>query len=509
LSRIFISYTHAQPDTDLAVGLAEHLRAGGHSAFIDTGIGVGERFADTIDRELKAADVFIVLLSQQSIRSEWVQREVVDAHELQAKSGRPKILPVRVNFDGALPLDLRVPLAPIQAARWNSNTPVAEIAAGLLSAIRSPAAMASPQSERSSAEDNRQLYAITEAVGAPLPAQDPRFVAMLETGSLEPDSSFYIRRDADAVAEACLRQAIPTTIVKAPRQWGKSSLLVRMHTQARSMGLRSWYRDFQYVDAKWFADLDTVFRFLAREMTRAFNMSQRPEDYWDADEGPMGNLTNYLENVVLADGGAPVQIVLDEVERVFEFPYRDEFFAIFRGWHNKHSYDRKYKSLTVVLGHATTPTLWIENPYQSPFNVGHNIRLQGFSPAQILDLGRRHGLVLAQPDVSKLLELLGGHPYLTRVALYTLAVGQQAIDAMLRGCVDESGPFADHLRALAMTLNRAPELRQGLRDIMRGKGCPEEEQFHRLWAAGLIRGESRAEAKPSCGIYEQYFRKHL
>ena len=83
----------------------------------------------------------------------------------------------------------------------------------------------------------------------------------------------------------------------------------------------------------------------------------------------MGNLTTYLEDAVLAQTESPVQIIFDEAERVFDRPYRDKFFATVRGWHNLRSTNPRFRKLTLVIAHSTTPTLWIQDVNQSPFNI--------------------------------------------------------------------------------------------------------------------------------------------
>ena len=81
MSKVFISYRHVKPDEDLAMFLENFLRTRGHEVFIDRRMLVGTKWVDEIERQIKAAKFFIVLLSKDSIRSEMVQQEVTLAHE--------------------------------------------------------------------------------------------------------------------------------------------------------------------------------------------------------------------------------------------------------------------------------------------------------------------------------------------------------------------------------------------------------------------------------------------
>lgn len=72
-AKIFISYSKTTPNPTTAI--AEFLTAQGHSVWWDKNIVAGEVFRDSIDRELDAADVVIVIWTPASIRSQWVIAE--------------------------------------------------------------------------------------------------------------------------------------------------------------------------------------------------------------------------------------------------------------------------------------------------------------------------------------------------------------------------------------------------------------------------------------------------
>src|SRR5262245_59068965 len=109
MPEIFISYRHVQPDERLAAELAAYLEGRGVTCFIDTGMQIGVRWIEEIDRQVRACHSMVVFLSVESIRSDMVRKEVAVAHHLGKK-----IFPVRVDYDGALPYDLGAYLDPIQ-----------------------------------------------------------------------------------------------------------------------------------------------------------------------------------------------------------------------------------------------------------------------------------------------------------------------------------------------------------------------------------------------------------
>lgn len=82
MTQVFISYRHISPDQDLAGFIEGYLKRHGFAVFIDSQLLVGDEWADEIKRQLIASQHFVVLLSQESIRSHMVRKEVELAHEL-------------------------------------------------------------------------------------------------------------------------------------------------------------------------------------------------------------------------------------------------------------------------------------------------------------------------------------------------------------------------------------------------------------------------------------------
>lgn len=229
MPKIFISYRHVEPDQSLALSLVDCFRRAGLEVFIDRQMLTGVRWIEEIESQLRSSDFLVVLLSKDSIRSAMVRKEITLAHELsQQPDRRFVILPVRANFMGALPYDLGAYLDPIQYAVWKDGEAIDVVAEQLLAAIQQSAALPQAGKTEDEAPDPAALHALaeaTEAAGAPLPAADPRF--WFESGTVKFDSPYYIRRDSDEQFEAMLALPGQTIIVKAPRQFGKSSLLAR------------------------------------------------------------------------------------------------------------------------------------------------------------------------------------------------------------------------------------------------------------------------------------------
>jgi hypothetical protein len=228
--------------------------------------------------------------------------------------------------------------------------------------------------------------------------------------------------------------------------------------------------------------------------------------------GAIQRCTAYLKKGLLPQVNGPLVLALDEVDRLFDTPFRSDFFGMLRSWHNSRQVGTIWKQLDLVLVTSTEPYQFVANLNQSPFNVGCILDLEDFTLPQVADLNARHGLGDHPPftsgELDQLVALVGGQPYLVRRALYLAATGQTPPAALFARAAAEDGPFGAHLRAHLARLREMPELLAGLRQILHEQTCPDERVFFRLRGAGLVRREG-TRVVPRYALYAAYFQGHL
>lgn len=240
--RIFISYKrNVEPDEPVATQVYQALSQQ-HNVFIDQRLLVGTRWAESIETELRNADFLIVFLSKQSVNSEMVQWEISLAQELALlQGGKPVILPVRLADTEAFPHPLNIYLNQINWALWQSVEDTPRLIEELRQAIHG--------GELSMIEAKTHL--IQPSTPSPLPPPSPfaqPIVLEMPSGTMKPESAFYVERNADAIALSTIVQQGVTIPIKGPRQVGKSSLLMRIIQTARNAGKRVAYLDFQQLN---------------------------------------------------------------------------------------------------------------------------------------------------------------------------------------------------------------------------------------------------------------------
>ncbi|WP_346292273.1 AAA-like domain-containing protein [Sphaerothrix gracilis] len=520
--RVFISYRAQDPDQGLAQTFYQELMAAGHQPFLaGSSIQLGELWAQRILQELERSDYFLLLLSPQSVVSEMVMAEVQRAKELQEERSeqRPIILPIRVSFplDSPLTYALRGYLNRIQQRQWQSaedTLPLVQEVLQLIAAGSAPPAVEPPESSRVFVDAPDQ---------PPLPVAEPE-LKREPGGSVPLTSGLYVERystdtgKASVTIEAdCFEEILqPGALIriKAPRQMGKTSLMARILHHAQSQGYRAIPVSLQRADRQMFTDLDKLLHWLCGRVGRRLQRLDELKDYWDASMGVKDRCNDYFYECLLSDIEEPIVLALDEVDLVF--PHRevaDDFFGLLRSWYEAARYgdmgSELWEKLRLVVVHSTEAYVPLEIN-QSPFNVGKNVELPELKAEQVQNLAHRYDLPLGEAEVSQLMNLVGGHPYLLRKGFYHLRRQDLTLAALLETGPTEAGIYSDHLRRHLLNLKRYPELATACREVVR-RSRPvdlEADLAFKLESMGLIRLQ-RNEATPRNSLYQQYFREHL
>lgn len=215
--------------------------------------------------------------------------------------------------------------------------------------------------------------------------------------------------------------------------------------------------------------------------------------------------------MILPGSDAHLVWAIDEADRLFSRPYATDFFGMVRSWHNRRALDpgSRWSGLTIALAYATEAHLFISDLNQSPFNVGTRLTLGDFTREQVLVLNERYGSpIRGAADLARIYALLSGQPYLTRRALDELARGAITLDELVARSGLDEGIFGDHLRRLVVVLTQDPQMHRAVRSLLAGERLAPDA-FFRLRAGGLITGDTNADARFRCAMYEGYMRRHL
>ncbi len=477
---------NVEPDAQVLNLLQEEITRHGFQVFIDRHMTIGVEWARQIEYRIRQADAVIVLLSAASIQSEMIAYEIEIAHEAaQQQQGKPRLLPVRIQFAESLPNQMGRLLDPLHYFLWQGPPDNPRLVNELVRALRSSEELA--------------------------PALEPSHLESVG-GAVPLDSRFYVVRPVDYEFRSAIVRHDSIVLVRGARQMGKTSLLARGLQQARAQGVRVVLTDFQELNTSDFASLEKFYRALGDSLADQLELDVLPGNAWDNHRSPNTNFDRYLRREVLGKVNAQVVWGLDEVDRLFTCNFGGEVFGMFRSWHNKRALDPHgpWARLTLAIAYATEAHLFITDLNQSPFNVGTRLTLEDFQPDQVADLNRRYGSpVKEKEELTRFGELVNGQPFLVRRGLHELATQRIAFETFEAQADRDEGLFGDHLRRVLVSLVKDPRLLEVIRGVLQGDGHLDAESFYRLRSAGVMAGDSAVDGRLRCQVYANYLKRHL
>jgi DNA-binding SARP family transcriptional activator len=336
----------------------------------------------------------------------------------------------------------------------------------------------------------------------------PRATYSPPGGPVPLDSTVYVTRLVDRLFQESVERGDSIALLKGPRQTGKSSLLARGVRAAHQAGHTVVVQDITQLDANTLSDPTLFYPALCKTLAYTFE-GMEP---LSAQLTPSEALERWLRRALQTHPTQRLIWALDGLDSVFSQPWRDDFFALLRSWHNERAFDPDgpWRRLTLALTYSTEAHLFITDPNQSPFNVGTRLFLADFTTEETDRLQRQHGIPLKTPqELERFRSLVGGHPYLTLQGLYALTSLNYTLESLEKTPPSSfSSPFREHL-TLLLTLLETPETRAGVTQVLQQKLPLERGLFFRLRSAGILVGETPESATLRCGLYASCFRGAL
>jgi hypothetical protein len=325
------------------------------------------------------------------------------------------------------------------------------------------------------------------------------------------DSSLYIERSPiEAQTKAAIAQPGSLIRLKAPRQMGKTSLMLRILAHAQQQGYQTVSLNLRQADSQLFDDLDRFLQWFCAAIARKLKIPFPVDECWSEIYGSKSNCTAYFEEYILAETHKPLVLALDWLDAIFPHPdIAAEFFSLLRSWYEEATYGEMgnecWQSLRLIIVHSTEVYLPLETN-RSPFNVGVASELQPFSRSQVEILAERHGLHLSPQQFEELMSLLGGHPYLVRLAFYHLAIGDMMWTELIQTAATDSGIYRPLLHQHRANLQAHRDLAVAYDCLLSSAEPIDLEPILRfkLNSMGLASLQGNA-VFASCELYRQYF----
>jgi hypothetical protein len=339
---------------------------------------------------------------------------------------------------------------------------------------------------------------------------DPGASPCYPNGAVPLGSPFYLERSpVEAQIDREIRKPGALIRIKAPKEMGKTSLLMRILNVAKGLGYHTVSLNIEQVDEAILSDLNQFLRWLCANVARQLQLKPRLDEYWDEDLGSKISCTAYFQDYLLQEISSPLVLAFDEVNQIFEHPQMaKDFFPLLRSWYEEAKTLPIWQKLRPIVVHSTEIYIPLQLN-QSPFNVGLPIQLNTFSQAEVQQLAQRYGLDWDDDDIraGQLMDLVGGHPALVNIAFYHLSRGDITLAQLLETAPTATGIYHQHLQRHWATLAEQPDLALALDRVLSADHpiLLAPILAYKLNSLGLIE-RSGDTAVPGCRLYQQAFK---
>jgi hypothetical protein len=458
----------------------------------------GDPWQEGLQQGLSNAKSCVVFVGRSG-QGPWQQKELFAALDLQTKKSDFRVIPVLLP---SAPTKPELPLF-LAGNTWVEFRDLADDDAfwQLECGIRGiPPGRNRPQQ----VEDRKSQQT------RPTPYVDPADLIQ-PGGAIDIDSRFYIQRAADKEVFDAANKHRGIVTIRGPRQTGKTSLMLRTFMNARRTGnaLRSVFVDFQALTPDDLDTPDTIWQAIAMKVDTQLELEGWEKESWDTNSNYDRNFSRFLDRFVYANDDTPVLLCMDEVDRVFSFPLRSAFFSSVRAFYNRGAYDPALKKVRWLLSTSSEPSFFIQDLTQSPFNIGLRAEVTTFTVEETEEFARRHGLTLDASMIAKIMEYLGGRPYLVHLLLFEMALHPESQEKLFDVQTAGGGVFLKHLERYLVQFQQEPELGAAMKRVTAGEGCEDVKLANRLEAAGLVQRDDSLNVICLCSLYKEYFGKVL
>ena len=344
--------------------------------------------------------------------------------------------------------------------------------------------------------------------------QSPAIAAILSSLDEEKQQDYqtyikdYVKRPP--LEENCLKvlqQEQSLLRIRAPHNSGKTRLVNWLVHHLKQDNYQPVIIDCEEEKATIALSCEDLLLSICRTITQELKINESLLDkFWSRPGTPAHKTRRYLEEYVLQPSANPLVFVFEKFDTILETEtIGNEICGILRSWHERRS--QPWRKLRLIIIHSTE---FYSNYdfYASPLiGVGYVASLSDFNAEQVLTFAQVNGINWTLSDVHKVMNLVGGNPYLIKLILVKLQEGN-SLEKVLDDALQGREPFQSHFFLLMRYLKSNANLRNIFRQILQKKALTpaqmkgESVQF--LERLGLIH-KSYDNLEVRCNLYQVYF----
>jgi uncharacterized caspase-like protein len=269
-------------------------------------------------------------------------------------------------------------------------------------------------------------------------------------------SKDFIYIDRPQLKEKCLSQielGQGITTITGPRSIGKKTFLRQLKTQFDALNYLTIIVDLDSAQTYILEDYSKFLEWFANqirdklkekniEITRTYKEFKENETKNQPSDNEL--IESYFFDDILASISSRVFVlIIQRIDRIYDCEFAKDFLRLLRSWYNetKDSTPWRWNSLRLLLMYSTECYVKLD-PRESPFNPENEIKIDEFTPQEVVQLVQAHNIEINESQRNKIVELVGCHPYLITTI----------IDEIKRNLSGESPKIFDEIVSLQSLL---------------------------------------------------------
>ena len=293
---------------------------------------------------------------------------------------------------------------------------------------------------------------------------------------------------------------------------GKTSLINRLlhHEYIKNIQAKVVYINLDDADEQ-VLNKDMFYRWFCANVSNQLGLyiNEYLEKQWQPFLGNNVNCTNVFEKFIFPNCQNIILLGIDNLHRIFPERELQDFLLWLRTRHENAKNNQIWRNLAFILAYSTDGYPLFQLNLSSLYNVGNPQELREFNTEEIQNLSLKYGLNWQLIQVESLKEIIGGHPFLVRLAMYHISHEEMTLEQILNKAATHEGIYSHHLGRL-LKIIRDSHLTESLKKVINSFSPVQLDPIEtfQLYSIGLVTKKDN-KVQIRCQLYREYFTTFL
>jgi cell division FtsZ-interacting protein ZapD len=335
-------------------------------------------------------------------------------------------------------------------------------------------------------------------------------------GTVPLKNNSYIERKADSELYNYLLKN-DYCIVVAPRQSGKSSLLIRTRSKLNDQkNTICVYYDAQSLTISSCTE-ESLFQVILKAINEKLRYTDDVAELWKNKKE--GDNPQTFRRIIIEDicsKSSKVIVLIDEIDKILNFSFSDDFFTAIRSLYNERAEHEILNNISFVFAGMVLPSELMKNKERTPYNIATEIKLEDFDEKELESFYETLGKQ-SEAYIKRVFYWSNGQPFLVQKIcnkIYNLQkeekpINDNSIDEIVKELfLDGNHEHTDSISNYLLSRKEyIIDFLNEYRKIFEGTQVKKETKIHDLLLISGIITNKNDVLKVRNRIYEQVFNK--